>query len=213
MVIEPHDLLKIEAKHLISHSPIPDWAIQALSMASYVVVRRANAPDGQIAIGIRGKARSERFGAFIPIDAFIHQIKPEHLAEISLWENKQSPVFFSLKIASEILEKHKIVWGPGGSVGFELATGLETVTSGSDLDIVVRAPKPIPVNIAAQIVNEMKSCPARVDIQAETPAGSFSLLEYAKGSATMLVKTKYGPLLCEDPWEIRMNKPIEKLVR
>lgn len=64
MVIEPHDLLKIDAKHLISHTPIPDWAIQALNMAPYVVVRRAHAPKGQIAVGIRGKARNERFGMY-----------------------------------------------------------------------------------------------------------------------------------------------------
>ncbi|WP_264737696.1 malonate decarboxylase holo-ACP synthase [Cytobacillus firmus] len=209
MVIEPHDLLKIDAKHLISHSPIPDWAIQAMNMAPYVVVRRAHAPKGQIAVGIRGKARNERFGAFIPDDAFTYQIKPEELTDRTLWENKPSPVFLSLKIASEILAKHKLVWGPGGSAGFELATGNVTVTAESDLDIVLRAPKPIPIHTAAEIMNAMKSCPARVDIQAETPAGSFSLLEYANGSATLLVKTKFGPILCENPWKSEMNKSIE----
>ncbi|RBP96190.1 phosphoribosyl-dephospho-CoA transferase [Cytobacillus firmus] len=210
-MIDPHDLLKIDAKHLISHLPIPDWAIQALNMAPYVVVRRAHAPKGQIAAGIRGKARNERFGAFLPADSFICQIKPEDLTESTLFENKPSPVFLSLKLASEILAKHKLVWGPGGSAGFELATGIVTVTAESDLDIVLRAPKSIPIHIAAEIIHAMKSCPARVDIQAETPAGSFSLLEYANGSATMLVKTKFGPILCENPWKSEMNKSMELL--
>ncbi|MEK3820364.1 malonate decarboxylase holo-ACP synthase [Cytobacillus sp. FSL W8-0315] len=205
MVIEPHDLLKIDAKHLISHTPIPDWAIQALNMAPYVVVRRAHAPKGQIAVGIRGKARNERFGAFMPADAIISHIRPEDLTARTLWENKPSPVFLSLTIASEILAKHKLVWGPGGSAGFELATGNVTVTAESDLDLILRAPEPIPIHTAAEIMNVMKSCPARVDIQAETPAGSFSLAEYASGSDTMMVKTKFGPLLCENPWKSKLN--------
>ena len=211
MVIEPHDLLKIDAKHLISHTPIPDWAIQALNMAPYVVVRRAHAPNGQIAVGIRGKARNERFGAFLPDDAFISHIKPEDLTESSLWENKPASVFLSLKKASEILAKHKLVWGPGGSAGFELATGNVTVTAESDLDLILRAPKPIPIYTAAEIINAMKSCSVRVDVQAETPAGSFSLLEYANDSTAMLVKTKFGPILCENPWKSEMNKSIELL--
>ncbi|OHX50632.1 malonate decarboxylase holo-ACP synthase [Cytobacillus oceanisediminis] len=205
MVIEPHDLLKIDAKHLISHTLIPDWAIQALNMAPYVVVRRAHAPKGQIAVGIRGKARNERFGAFLPADAFISHIKPEELTASTLWENKPSPVFLSLTIASEILAKHKLIWGPGGSAGFELATGNVTVIAESDLDLILRVPEPIPIHTAAEIMNVMKSCPARVDIQAETPAGSFSLAEYASGSATMMVKTKFGPILCENPWKSRLN--------
>ncbi|MBN8203114.1 malonate decarboxylase holo-ACP synthase [Bacillus sp. NTK034] len=211
MVIEPHDLLKIDAKHLISHSPIPDWAIQALNVAPYVVVRRAHAPKEQIAVGIRGRARNERFGAFIPDDALIYQIKPQDLIESTLWDKKPSPVFVSLTIASEILAKHKLVWGPGGSAGFELATGNVTVTAESDLDIILHAPDPIPIHTAAEIMNAMKSCPSRVDIQAETPAGSFSLLEYANGSATMLVKTKFGPILCENPWKSELNNPMELL--
>ncbi len=202
-MIEPHDLLKIDPKNLISYSPIPAWAIQSLRIAPYVVVRRANTPKGKIAIGIRGRARSERFGAFIPEDAIIHQIKPENLTDTKLWENKQSPVFSSLKIAREILDKYKLVWGPGGSAGFELAAEVRAVTSESDLDIVLRTPNPISVNQAASITKDLQDCPARVDIQAETPFGAISLMEYAKGSS-LLLKTKNGPLLCDNPWKVQL---------
>jgi phosphoribosyl-dephospho-CoA transferase len=200
MVIDPHDLVEIDTKNLISHTPIPDWAIESLSVAPYVVVRRAHAPSGQIAIGIRGKSRGERFAAFLPEHAIIRQLKPEHLTGKHLLKYRQSPVFVSLEIAGEILDRYNLVWGPGGSAGFELASGVETVTAKSDLDLIVRAINPIPINIAVKILSELQRCPAKADVQVETAEGAFSLVEYAKNSFPILLKTQYGPLLIENPW-------------
>lgn len=200
MEIEPHDILEMNPKAIVSHSPIPDWAIQSLSIAPYVVVRRAHAPNGQVAIGIRGKARNERFAACLPEDDVIRQIKPEDLTSRHLRKNKQLPVFFSLEMAGKILEKCELVWGPGGSVGFELASGVETATYESDLDLIIRAPNPISIDFANQIINGLNGCPARVDAIVETAAGAFSLMEYAKSHSPILLKTKYGPVLSENPW-------------
>jgi phosphoribosyl-dephospho-CoA transferase len=200
MVIETHDLLKISHDDIISHSPIPHWAVQSLEKAPYVVVRRVHVPKGQVAIGIRGKERNERFGAFLPVDCVLKQIKPEHLKERNLWKNKLSPVFLTMEFAEEILERYGHLWGPGGSAGFELASGVETVTSKSDLDLIIRAQKPLPVNVALEIVNEFKKCPVKVDLQVETTAGGFSLLEYARDAGPVLLKTLFGPKLSSNPW-------------
>ncbi|MBI0576808.1 malonate decarboxylase holo-ACP synthase [Neobacillus cucumis] len=200
MVIETHDLLKISHDDIISHSPIPQWAVQSLKKAPYVVVRRVHAPKGQVAIGIRGKARNERCGAFLPVDCVLKQIKPEHLKERNLWKKKLSPVFLAMEFAEAILEGYGLSWGPGGSAGFELASGVETVTSKSDLDIIIRAPKPLPANKALEITKEFKNCPVRVDLQVETTEGGFSLLEYARGTGTVLLKTMFGPKLSSNPW-------------
>lgn len=200
MVLDPHDLVEIDTENLISHSPIPAWAMESLSVAPYVVVRRAHAPSGQIAIGIRGKSRGERFAAFLPKHAVIRQIKPEHLTGRHLLKYRQSPVFESLEIAGEILNRYQLVWGPGGSTGFELASGVETVTAKSDLDLIVRAIKPLPINTAFQILSGLQKCPARADVQVETPLGAFSLAEYARNTFPILLKTQNGPLLLENPW-------------
>ncbi|MFP5114930.1 malonate decarboxylase holo-ACP synthase [Bacillaceae bacterium C204] len=200
MVLEPHDILEINSRDLISHSPLPEWAVLSLELAPFVVVRRANAPHGQVAVGIRGKKRNERFAAFLPDNKVIPQIKPEHLTERYLWENKQSPVFSSLTISADLFNKYRFSWGPGGSVGFELASSVQTVTLESDLDIIVRAPEPLPMNVGVQIVNELKKSPVRIDVQVETPAGAFSLIEYVSDSGHVLLKTIYGPKLSKNPW-------------
>ncbi|WP_144552487.1 malonate decarboxylase holo-ACP synthase [Bacillus sp. X1(2014)] len=202
MALEPHDLLKINPKDIISHSFIPEWVVHSLEKAPFVVVRRAHAPKGQAAIGIRGKERNQRFGAFLPEHSVIKQIKPEELAGRNQWKDKHSPVFAAMGFAEEIFNVHRLSWGPGGSAGFELASGVETVTSTSDLDLIIRSPKLLEFYIARKIVEEFKRSPVRVDVQVETPAGAFSLLEYAGGPGPVLLKTMFGPKLSSNPWEL-----------
>jgi phosphoribosyl-dephospho-CoA transferase len=200
MVLEPHDLLEINRRDLISHSPIPDWALLSLEIAPFVVVRRAIAPNGQVAVGIRGRNRNERFAVFLPKNRVFRQIKPEHLTKSYLWEIKQSPVFSALTNSADLFNKYSLSWGPGGSVGFELASKVETVTLESDLDIIIRAPEPLPMDVGVQIIHELKKSPVRIDVQVETPAGSFSLSEYVRGSDLVLLKTIYGPRMSKNPW-------------
>lgn len=200
MVLEPHDLLEINPRDLISHSPIPEWAVLSLKIAPFVVVRRASAPIGQVAVGIRGKKRNERFAAFLPDNRVIRQIKPEHLTNRYKWENKQSPAFLALTVSADLLNKYRFTWGPGGSVGFELASSIQTVTLDSDLDIIIRAPEPLPMNVCVQIINELKKSSVRIDVQVETPAGAFSLIEYVRDNGHVLLKTIYGPKLSINPW-------------
>ncbi|WP_255286708.1 MULTISPECIES: phosphoribosyl-dephospho-CoA transferase MdcG domain-containing protein [unclassified Bacillus (in: firmicutes)] len=51
-------------------------------------------------------------------------------------------------------------------------------------------------------MEELKKCPVRVDVQVETPAGAFSLVEYARGSGQVLIKTMFGPKLSSNPWVV-----------
>lgn len=200
MGLETHDLLEIEPKDIISHTEIPEWAVHSLDNAPFVVVRRIHPPEGQVAVGIRGKKRNERFGAFLNKNRVIRQIKPEHLTSKKLWENKQAAVYSALGMSADIFQSYGISWGSGGSVGFELASGVETVTSASDLDLIIRARQPIPMADAVAMVERLDRSTVRIDVQVETPVGGFSLKEFAMDSGSFLLKTKIGPKLTRNPW-------------
>ena len=210
MVLEPHDLLKIDPKDMISHSIIPEWVFHSLDIAPFVVVRRVHAPRGQAAIGIRGKERNQRFGAFLPEHCVLKQIKPEDLTGKDQWKGKQSPVFAAMELVGDLFNHHRLSWGPGGSVGFELASGVETVTSKSDLDLIIRSPKPMRLNRAREMVEELEKIQIRVDVQVETPAGAFSLVEYARGPGPVLLKTMFGPKLSSNPWDVSKASSLFK---
>jgi hypothetical protein len=72
-------------------------------------------------------------------------------------------------------------WGPGGSVGFELATGRHVVKLESDLDIVIYAEGKITREQARSLQARTMNLSVAVDIRVETPACGFSLIEYARG--------------------------------
>jgi phosphoribosyl-dephospho-CoA transferase len=92
-------------------------------------------------------------------------------------------------------------WGPGGSVGFELATGRRTTTPRSDLDIVVYANEHLSRSDAQRLLASTRDLEVAVDIRVETPVCGFSLAEYARLSAnSILLRTSAGPILGADPW-------------
>ena len=91
--------------------------------------------------------------------------------------------------------------GPGGSVGFELATGQHVVTPQSDLDVVIYAHRRMAVTGPGS-PRLRAGLPAPVDIRVETPICGFSLTEYAsRAPAPILLRTASGELLGADPWE------------
>ena len=86
-------------------------------------------------------------------------------------------------------------WGPTGSTGFELATGVFTVNKSSDLDLLIEVPVMMSVYEATSLLRAMESiATARIDIQLITPKGSVSMSEYVH-SETVLLKTTAGPVL------------------
>lgn len=205
MDIRVHDLLRIPSVgSLIVDTPIPDWVGGSIDHANWVVVRRDIAKYGRIPVGIRGNSRSQRFPAFLPMDAIIEKVEPEDLIEQRLWKRSprrsQIEAFNFLDKLIEIYSAYSLSWGPTGSVGFELASGVPTAHAGSDLDVVIRTPQRLGQSVAQELIKFHKSFPVRIDVQLETPLGAVSLVEYARGSGSMLLRADLGPRLVKDPW-------------
>jgi phosphoribosyl-dephospho-CoA transferase len=93
-------------------------------------------------------------------------------------------------------------WGPGGSVGFELATGHPVASPQSDLDVVIYADSQMTHDEARALRESSQGLPAAVDIRVETPSCGFSLTEYANAApqAPILLRFPYGTALGPDPW-------------
>jgi phosphoribosyl-dephospho-CoA transferase len=205
MEVNPHDLIRIKGhSYLVTDVQEPEWVKVALTQAPYVVVRRAPMEKGYIPVGVRGHHRHERFAAFLPQDAVIEIITPEQLVTQKQW--KQSSRYYVLPILQalddiyEVFQLYDLVWGPVGSVGFELVSGIPTVKDTSDLDIVVRLPHFPSIETARQLVAELTRIPIRMDVQLEIPAGAVSLLEYSQGSQLILLKSVCGPKLISHPY-------------
>ena len=204
--MRPHDLLRLAKDAELRHEGlVPGWMPAALARAPWVVVRRALTPTALIPIGVRGNTRAERLAAFLDPTAVIARVTPEGLANVRAW--RQTPATHSaddllcvLDTAEELFASQGLVWGPTGSVGFELATGIATVGSTSDLDMVVRAPEPWSQESARGLADTLARLPMCVDVQLDTPAGAVALTEYARGGRVLL-RTPDGPKLVRDPWE------------
>jgi phosphoribosyl-dephospho-CoA transferase len=91
-------------------------------------------------------------------------------------------------------------WGPGGSVGFELVSGVPSTTSGSDLDLVLNADEPVTRTDAVRLHADLSRLPVRIDLLLETPHGAAMLSEYAKEQGLMLLRSAQGPRLVGDLW-------------
>ncbi|OMP68293.1 malonate decarboxylase holo-ACP synthase [Domibacillus epiphyticus] len=199
MELNPHDLLEINsAGDLISYTPMPDWVEASIAKAPFVVVRRYRAEKGLAAVGVRGSERSERFAAFLPVDSIISRITPEQLAQEKGWRGHSKNIFHCLEQVSSVMDCFSLEWGPAGGVGFELASGKETVTEKSDIDIVIRYSKKFTTSFAKEIEKQLNRQPIRIDVQVETTEGVFSLSEYASVELkTILMRTIDGPFLKE----------------
>lgn len=203
--IQPHDLLWIAGVDSLSEAyPLPEWAQYAIAAVPVVVVRRDLWCDGcMVPVGIRGRNRSERFATFVALRAVRRRVAPEDLVKAVRWrENRRSEFATTRRALEEIAERwDSIVWGPTGSVGFELATSTAVTTSESDLDLMIRAPRCITKREARILQQSVDELMVRTDVRMETPLGSVSLEEYSAPIATrILMKTCAGSLLVTDPW-------------
>jgi phosphoribosyl-dephospho-CoA transferase len=106
-----------------------------------------------------------------------------------------------LSLLAERWSELKSDWGPGGSVGFALASGSHVVTPQSDLDVVIYAQTPIGTAEARALLDCAQGLPAAVDVRVETPICGFSLTEYAnRWPAPILLRFASGTALGSDPW-------------
>jgi phosphoribosyl-dephospho-CoA transferase len=197
----PHDLVEIASPDaIVCDVPPPAWVRASLARAPFVVVRRSAPTGALVAVGVRGTSRSERFGAGLPAASAVRRVRPEDLAEGRGWRTGRSRQLTALDAVERLMAEHGLRWGPVGSVGFELATGVACVTEGSDLDDVARAPTPLAREDARRLHAALAALPVRVDVQLETPAGGVALAEYAGGGASVVLRTPAGPRRVASPW-------------
>jgi len=111
------------------------------------------------------------------------------------------PALSSLQLLEDRWTGFDCSWGPGGSVGFELATGSHVAKPKSDLDIVIYADRRIPVDEAKSLCGFASDLPAAVDIRVENSTCGFSLREYAsQNPGPILLHMPCGVRLGVDPW-------------
>jgi len=194
----PHDLLwGMRPEQLPADAPA--WAVAVLAAGQPVVVRRARVAAGLVAVGLRGATRDQRLAALMPIEAIAHRLAPEEL--LARQASKDLPVFRVLAELRPLLDALGHAWGVTGSAGFQLATGLPTAHPDSDLDLLLRAERPLPRSEARPLLQLLEGRACRVDLQLETPLGGVALGEWAGGAARVLVKAAEGPRLVDDPWQ------------
>jgi phosphoribosyl-dephospho-CoA transferase len=159
--------------------------------------------------------RSQRFAAWLAVTDIAERRSPEELWDS--FENRPTPGFAyvpkqtrkevvpalaALARVAPLLKRHGYRWGPGGSVGFELATAAATATASSDLDIILRQARRLEPDEARALQAALveAAAPARIDALLETPRGGVSLADLAAAPTHVLVRTPDGTRLAADPW-------------
>lgn len=202
----PHDLLWTrEPEDVRSTADWPAWASREwLSIAPVVVRREEISEHGEIPVGLRGRTRSERFAAYVPRGRIYRCVTPEALAQTRAWRGRTEPANLPcLQVLAEIapeLDRRRLAWGIIGSVGFALASGVNTLRDDSDLDLLLRAARPLSREEARALFSLLRTAAARIDMQVDTGRGGFALAEWAGKADRVLMKTDRGPLLVADPW-------------
>lgn len=204
----PHDLLWLaDASALVPLSPLPYWASADWIAAAPVVVRRQKLADAALLpVGLRGRERSERLAACVPLAAVARCVSPEMLARQSTdIASNGIAALEALTMSRALLDDIGLPWGPTGGVGFMLATGLPVLHAQSDLDLVLRAPSPLDRRQTSLLSKLMRSAACRIDLQIDTGFGGFSFTEWLAGRDRILLKTDTGPLLTRDPWQVEVQ--------
>jgi phosphoribosyl-dephospho-CoA transferase len=207
-----HSLLRLSSADALEwESDAPTWAAQSLRRAPFVVMRRLLPRTSGLPVGVRGAARSQRAAAWISAAEVQECITPQMLAAQHAWRRRRDfaimPAVAALEEVAAILDGHGMAgrWGPGGSVGFELASGVSATTPNSDLDIVLGAAVSMARADAATLHAELSALTVRIDVLLETPNGAVALAEYAKSAGAILLRSPQGPRLARDPWRAHLE--------
>jgi len=196
--VQPHDLVWIKAQP----AGLPDWARPDWP----VVVRRAEPPQpGLIPVGFRGPQRHQRHAGWIDPAQALRVSTPEGLAAVARRTQPRAgwlPCLNALLRVTPLLDVLPRPWGPTGSVGFALATGLSILHAASDLDLRLQADTPLSADECAQLQAIKAQAGCRLDIQIDTGHGGFAFDEWAAGRPRVLLKTARGPWLVQDPWRV-----------
>ncbi|MCF4977424.1 malonate decarboxylase holo-ACP synthase [Pseudomonas gessardii] len=195
-MVNAHDLLwGMTLAHLPADAPA--WVRAVIAAAHPVVVRRALAEPGYVAVGVRGRLREQRFAAVMPMAAVQRRVTPEALCGVI--SPRDLPALRALDQLRPVLARK--VWGVTGSAGFELATGIEALHAQSDLDLLLRTPERLERGEAEALLAILDTAPCAVDLQLQTPYGAVALREWAGPARRVLLKTASGAQLVSDPWQ------------
>jgi phosphoribosyl-dephospho-CoA transferase len=200
-----HYLLEIDVPAFLEASPsAPEWVAESLAAAPFVVVRRGFPTQHLLPVGVRGEERNQRWAGMCALSWIRSALSPADLISRARFRIEAIPALRSLSLLAshEAWNGFPQEWGPGGSVGFELATGRDTATPQSDLDMVIYADERFSAAEAKRLHAATQFLPSTVDVRVETPVCGFALTEYATQTpAPILLRTASGVMLGADPWD------------
>lgn len=195
--LEAHDLLWGMSADALAED-VPLWVKAVLQRGDPVVVRRAITAADQVAVGIRGQFRHQRYAAVMSRSTITRQLKPEALTQVDIHQFEH--LAERLQSISSIMKNFSGCWGYTGSFGFELATGIATVTAQSDIDLLIRTEQPFAKQQAIELLENFQQAGLNVDIQLQLPQGGLALKEWARNSGKVLLKRPDGAVLVGNPW-------------
>lgn len=193
-----HDIVRFD-REIIQQPALV--AQLALTKQVFGVIRRGIASQSDLVpVGLRGVARNQRFALEIPADAIQAVIHPWEITtreSFRVNEVAQFPAYAQYHAARKILSGFK--WGVGGSLGFELSSGISAIKPTSDFDLLLYANAPAELPLTVIAANH--SFFEQFDTQVITAKGGFALKEYLRTPAKkILLKTDAGPLLTKELW-------------
>jgi len=170
----------------------------------WVVVRRGRILDGLIPVGVRGSQRHERCAGFTRLSEVLETRRPDQLRLLLAEDSRRAlQAFRTLSYLESHLVGLDMSWGPGGGVGYELASGIPAVRADSDLDLILFAPRNLEITEAQDLWRMISMAPGKVDALVETPYCGFSLEEFVTTShRKILLRTSDGRILGSNPWNL-----------
>jgi len=209
-----HDLLLLNCPSMLRPSlhgadRLPPWARAELRASPWVTVSRAPAvvgPGGEpwIPVTLRGHRREEWLSGYVPRSAVAVALRPEQLPdrweELAAGRRSSVPALAALPEVRELMGGYRLIWGPIGAVGAELATGKPTTGPDSALRLLLRAPMPFSRREALLLRRKLRKLAVPVDAELETRHGAVSLAEYSTSPEVLTLHTADGPLVVADPW-------------
>ncbi|WP_268949923.1 malonate decarboxylase holo-ACP synthase [Pseudomonas syringae] len=195
----PHDLLWGMPLSALPQDA-PDWAIETVLAGQPVVVRRQQVAVGHVAVGLRGRAREQRYASVMACSDISRRISPEQLVNLVDGCLHDWPALRALRLVRPVMDSLELSWGVAGSAGFELASGIAALHQDSDLDLILRTPQPVARCWAAELVEALETSACRIDVQLQLDQGAVALREWARLSGRVLLKGAGGARLVAYPW-------------
>ena len=190
----PHDLVWGAHSDWLSEDA-PDWAQDIVQAGMPVVIRRDQMRNEEIAVGVRGFERIQRYACWMPKSCIEQRIRPENVQALTHADAKLLNVLSEVR---KLFQFHE--WGITGSHAFEQVTGMSVTRTTSDLDVLLRLAAPISLQQAEQWIRELDALAVSVDVQVNTDNAGFSLKDWVSNPAQVLLKTNHGAVLTDSPW-------------